>query len=220
MLAVGSTGCSPPPDAGGETTVDIAPRDGLPFPDSDAGRAVESHLEAMLAMGPDAETNYQASLGALRARGAEAIMAILDTYNEADEALYSERAALVETLTELRKPEARNALLAIANEALPERVLGPDDTISAIEQEAIIRMTAIRGLGHLAVQDDTAATALAELANHREVSLHEQARQSLAIVIAQEKDQERLQRLIALFPGEYQNWLPLQGLAPPAPTRN
>jgi hypothetical protein len=218
LLAASSTACSPPPDADDETTVDMEPREGLPFPDSDAGRAVESHLVAMFAMGPDAEASYQASLAALRASGAEAISAIVGTYNAADPTLYGERAALVETLTELRLPETLDALLAIANQALPERVPGPDDTVDAIEPESVIRMTAIRGLGHLAVQDDTAVRALAELANHREMSLYEQARQSLALVIEQEKDRERLQRLIALFPGQYQDWLPILGVAPPAPT--
>lgn len=219
-LAIGATGCNPAPDATSTTEIELTPRDGLPFPDTDAGRAVESHLEALFAMGPDAEANYQASLAALRARGNEAIATIVDTYNEADKSLYGERAVVVETLTELRLPEARDSLLAIANETLPERVPAPDDTISAIEQETIIRMTAIRGLGHLAVQDDTAARALAELAKHPELSLNEQAKQSLAIVIAEEKDRERLQRLIEIFPGEYKDWLPLLGVAPPAPSRN
>lgn len=219
-VAIGLAGCDSPPDADSTTEVDLMPRDGLPFPATDAGRAVESHLKALFAIGPEAEANYQASLAALRARGTEAITTIVETYNEADKSLYGERAVLVETLTELRLSEARDSLLTIANETLPEGVPAPDDTVSAIEQETIIRMTAIRGLGHLAVQDDTAARALADLANHREMSLHEQAKQSLAIVIAQEKDRERLQRLIKMFPGEYKNWLPLQGVAPPAPVRN
>jgi len=174
----------------------------------------------MFALGPNAEANYQASLAALRARGGEAIATIVGTYNQADKALYNERAALVETLTELRLPEARDALLAIANEPLSARVPAPDDTIQAIEPESVIRMTAIRGLGHLAVRDDTAANALAALAKHRELSLQEQAKQSLAVVIAQEKDRGRRRRLIELFAGDYQDWLPLQGVTPPTPTRN
>ena len=129
-----------------------------------------------------------------------------------------ERAVLVETLSELRLLQARDSLLTIANEKLPERVPAPDDTISAISQESIIRMTAIRGLGHLAIRDDAAAKALGVLAKHREPSLHEQARQSLAIVIAQEKNRERLQWLIKIFPGAYQDWLILKGVSPPAPT--
>ncbi len=225
VLAAGSTGCRQPPAADGETTVDVVPpggvpRDGLSFPASEAGRAVASHLEAMLALGPNSEANYQASLAALRAGGPAAIAAIVQTYRQADKTLYSERAALVETLTELRLPEAREALLAIANEPLPARAPAPDDTIRAIEPESVIRMTAIRGLGHLAVRDDIAAGALAALAKHREMSLQEQAKQSLAIVIAQEKDRERRRRLIEAFAGEYQDWLPLQGVAPPTPTRN
>lgn len=174
----------------------------------------------MLALGPNAEANYQASLAALRAAGPAAIAAIVQTYTQADKSLYSERAALVETLTELRLPEAQDALLAIANEPLPARVPAPDDTIQAIEPESVIRMTAIRGLGHLAVRDDTAARALAALAKHRELSLQEQAKQSLAVVIAQEKDQIRRRWLIEAFAGEFQDWLPLQNLAPPAPNRN
>ncbi len=220
LAAVGTTACNPPPDAAGTTDVELTPRTGLPFPDTDTGRAVESHLEALFAMGPDAEANYQASLAALRARGAEAVATIMSTYSQADKTLYGERAVLVETLTELRMPEARDSLLAIANEELPERVPAPDDTISAIEREAIIRMTAIRGLGHLAVADDVAAGALAELARHRELSLNEQAKQSLALVIAQEKDRLRRQRLIALFPGEFVNWVPPVLATPPTPSRN
>ncbi len=220
LLAVGPTGCSQPPDAGGETTVDIEPRPGLPFPDGDAGRAVASHLDAMFAIGPNAEASYQASLAALRARGGEAIAALVATYNQADETLYNERAALVETLAALWLPEARDALLAIANEPLPERVPAPDDTMQPIGPEIVIRTTAIRGLGNLAERDDAAARALAALAKHRELALQEQAKQSLAIVIAQEKNRIRRQLLIQLFPGEHQDWVPLQDLAPPAPSRN
>jgi hypothetical protein len=219
LLAVGTAGCRRPPDADGETTVELDPRQGLPFPETDAGRAVESHLDAMFSLGPDAEVSYQASLSALRARGTEAIATLVTTYNEAEPGLYPERAALVETLSELRMPEARDALMAIARQALPERAPAPDDTLQAIEPELVIRMTAIRGLGHLAVEDDTAVRALAELAKHPEMPIHEQAKQSLALVIEQEKDRERLQRLIELFPGHYQDWLPLLGVAPPAPSQ-
>lgn len=220
LLAAGAAGCSQPPDAGGETTVDIEPRPGLPFPAGDAGRAVAEHLDAMFAIGPNAEASYQASLQALRARGGEAIAALVATYDQADQTLYNERAALVETLAELRLPEAREALVAIANEPLPERVPAPDETMQPIQAESVIRTTAIRGLGHLAVRDDAAARALAALAKHRELALQEQAKQSLAIVIAQEKDRLRRQLLLQLFPGEHQDWLPLQDLAPPAPSRN
>ena len=220
LLAVGPTGCSQTPDAGGETTVDVEPRPGLPFPDSDAGRAVASHLDAMFAIGPNAEASYQASLAALRARGGEAIAALVATYDQADKNLYNERAALVETLAALWLPQAREALLAIANEPLPERVPAPDETMQPIGPEIVIRTTAIRGLGNLAERDDVAARALAALAKHRELALQEQAKQSLAVVIAQEKDRLRRQRLIELLADDYRDWLPLQGVTPPAPSRN
>ncbi len=219
MLAVGPAGCSRPPDAGGEATVDIEPRPGLPFPDSDAGRAVAAHLDAMFAIGPNADASYQASLADLRARGGEAIAALVATYNQADKTLYNERAALVETLAVLWLPEARDELLAIANEPLPERVPAPDGTVPPIGPEIVTRTTAIRGLGNLAERDDAAARDLAALAEHREPALQEEAKQSLANVIAQEKDRLRRQRLIQLFPGELPDWLQLQDLAPPAPTR-
>lgn len=219
-LGISLTACDKPPVSDSQDIIKVTPREGLKFPDTDSGRAVVAHLDAIFATGPDAEANYQASLTALRTKGVETITTIVETYNNADKSLYNERAVLVETLSELRLLEARDSLLEIANEKLPERVLAPDDTFSAIDQESIIRMTAIRGLGHIALKDDTAANALGVLATHREVSLQEQARVSFAIVIAQEKDRERLVRLIKLFPGEYKDWLPLVGVAPPAPSLN
>lgn len=216
-LSIGLTGCDNPPDADNNVSVEVTPREGLKFPDTDTGKAVATHLDALFAIGPDAEANYQASLEALRTKPDETITTIVDTYNNADKSLYGERAVLVETLSELRLLQARDALLKIANEKLPERIPVPDDTTTAIEQESIIRMTAIRGLGHIAIKDDTAARELGVLAKHLEPSLHEQARQSLAIVIAQERDKRRLKWLIELFPGEYINWLPLKDVSPPAP---
>ena len=218
LLAVALlSGCDKAPDADGQVDVDITPRPGLVFPDTDAGRAVASHLETMLAIGPDAENNYQASLQALREKPGESVTAIVETYEEADKALYFERAILVETLAELRVAQARDPLLRITNAKLPERQPLPDDTYGPIQQETIVRMTAIRGLGNLAFEDDVAARRLGVHAEHREIPLREQARQSLAEVIVREREKVRLKWLVEIFPGDYRDWLVLTGVAPPAP---
>ena len=81
-------------------------------------------------------------------------------------------------------------------------------------------MTAIRGLGHIALRDDRAAEHLAKFARHDELPLREQALATLASVIKREKDEARLAKLMKLFPGEYTDWLPLEAVSPPHPVRN
>jgi len=214
------TACDRPPDPDAtDPTIPITPRDTIPYPATAAGQALAAHVDAITAVGPDAEANYQASLTRLRANPAESIAAIVETYEAADTTLYADRAWLVETLAELRVPSARDALLTIAREPLPERIPTPDDEFSPRTPEIVIRMTAIRGLGHLAGTDDTAAEQLLELTVHEEQALQEQARQYAAIVIALEKNRERRLRLIRAFPGEYRDWVPLIGIAPPTPAR-
>ena len=206
------------PDSDNDNTeTEISIRDGLIFPDSEMGFAVAAHIDSLFSIGPDAEANYQASLSSLREKGVNSISTIEQIYFESSTDLYSERAALTETLGELRLLEARDPLLKIARQSLPERISLTDDSLSPISMEAIIRMTAIRGLGHIATVDDVAVEAILEFTKHAELSIQEQAKQSLAIVIAAEKDERRLKRLIRLFPGDYRDWLILKGVSPPAP---
>lgn len=216
-LILATTSCNRAPEESDKTSGEIINRDTLKFPDTETGRTLSDHLNIMFTVGPDAESNYQASLTKLRANESKAVTLIVEAYNKTDKSLYTTRASLVEILTELKGMAARDPLILISSEFLPKRVTLPDDVMSPFRKEVIIRMTAIRGVGHLAGRDDTAARFLGKFARHKDPTIQEEAKRALALAISQLKDKERIAFLVKLFPGNYLEWLPPEDPQPVPP---
>ncbi|MDQ3802390.1 MAG: hypothetical protein M3416_00820 [Acidobacteriota bacterium] len=174
----------------------------LPIPQTPEGVAVINHINSVYSVGPDAEANYQASLGVLRSRMNESVNILLTTYDQVDKKFYGDRWVLVQTLADLRGVEALDGLTRIANEPLPQR--GPlyGHEISPYEEESVIRVTAIKGLGNLTVRDDHAARTLTTFFNHADPAIRLEAMNALAQA-AREAERERRAALLQLLPRDY-----------------
>jgi hypothetical protein len=123
------------------------------FPDGPVGDKLEIHLDVAFDVGASADQNYQASLESLRTVGDEAAKMIDDAYRSG--ALPQPiRYLLVETLGALDSAVAIAPLMAIATSELPD--LGTGLTRSR-NMEVPIRMSALRGIAHLARRGDKIA---------------------------------------------------------------
>lgn len=219
VSALGVWGCSEirdePEPVGGE---EVVVREGPEFPDTPAGRALSSHFQTIYATGPEAEASYQASLSELRTHEAEAVAVLLEAYDSTDKALYSGRWTFIQTLSDLRLEAALEPLVRIANEPVPPpEEIAMDDIVNPFEEEVILRMTAIQGLGHLAVRDDRAAEALGELTRHDVLAVREEAMRALAGAIRAVKDRERIAYLKRFLPEDFELILDLSQDRPVPP---
>jgi hypothetical protein len=133
----------------------------------------------------------------------ETISILVTAYNEVDKIFYGDRWALVQTLADLKGMQALDDLSRIANEPLPRR----EDTLydhqlSPYNEESIIKITAIKGIGNLAVRNDSAVTALVSFFNYKDSVIRLEALNSLAAAI-READERRKPILMALLPKDY-----------------
>jgi hypothetical protein len=179
-------------------------RGSLQFPDTPAGKAIAAHIPKVTAVGADAEANYQASLAALR-QLPDAVAILAEVYAATDKGLYPSRWVLVQTLSDLRAETAVGPLIRIAKEPVPppRGKGGSEEGLDPYEEESLLRMTAIQGLGHLAGTDDTAANTLGELTRHEIISIREEAARSLADAIRGVRDEQRAAFLRSLLPPNY-----------------
>lgn len=181
---------------------EVQTTDPIHFPETPEGVAVVNHINAVYSVGPDAEANYQASLNVLRSKMKETVNILSTAYNESDKRFYGDRWVLVQTLADLRGTEALDSLTKIANEELPERTTLYDHEISPYEEETVIKITALRGLANLSIQDDNAAKTLATFFNHKDANIRLQAMNLLAQAI-REANEERRRTLLQLLPKDY-----------------
>ncbi len=172
------------------------------FPSTPAGRLLSEHLGAMHAAGPDAERKYQSSLTALRAHGPEVIALVKDALKRTDKARHGARWALVQTLADLRLDEALDPLVAISNEPIPPPgALERDSPV--YDEEVLLRLVAIQGLGHLAVRNDAAARSLENLLAHPVPAVREEAMRSIASALRLVDDDARRALLDGLLPKDF-----------------
>lgn len=188
--------------------------DPLRIPATPEGQAVINHINSVYSVGPNAEADYQASLNVLRSKTNESVTILTNAYNETGKQFYGDRLVLVQTLADLRVTEALDPLTKIANEALPEKGTLYDHEISPYQEESIIKTTALRGLGNLAVRDDNAARTLATFFNHGDPTIRLQAMNALAQAI-RESDEERKRLLLQLLPKDYVFVPDLNSIQPP-----
>lgn len=193
---------------------EVQANDRVRFPDTPEGQAVMSHINAVYSVGPDAEANYQASLNVLRGKMNESVNILTTAYNEIDKKFYGDRVVLVQTLADLRGREALDPLTNIANEALPQKGTLYDHEISPYEEELIIRITAIKGIGNLSVRDDKAVSTLITFFNHADPTLRSEAVNALAQAI-READENRKRTLLQFLPKDYVFVPDLSRIQPP-----
>lgn len=196
----------------------LDPTEGWTIPDSRVGVLVSQHFETIHSVGPEVEVKFKATLNALREEGPEVIELLAVTYKRIEKEFYGLRWALIQTLADLQLDDAMSVLVEVANDPVDTPVPQDSliDTISTYDEELVLRLTAIQGLGHLAAEpsrnrngmkDRTAASHLGRLVNHPERAVSEEALRGIAEAIrrnpADSEDREYPLFLHSLLPKSF-----------------
>jgi hypothetical protein len=123
---------------------------GMLFPDTEVGRALQRHLENILAAGRGSEERYKASLAYLRAHAGEALPALDRAYDALPASERLARQGVVETIADLGTHASEPTLTKVAVAPLPafDNKLDPESYFQ--REEGSIRYTALEGLRDLA----------------------------------------------------------------------
>ncbi len=160
-----------PPDVATPGPPDAAPPR---FPRSTVGELLTRHLDSQVAVGEQAERDYQVSLRRLRGEP-EAVGLLRDAYAREPESEYFARWQLVYTLASLEQREALSPLARIALSPLPAEQ-GESPEVSTVGLESNIRVAAVDGLAALARRGvPEAETVLRRLVTHPDLSIRQRA---------------------------------------------
>ncbi len=143
------------------------PNDIAVFPNTPVGNQLRDHM-MVLAMPAEtieeADAKYRESLAALRENPAEVVTLLNEAYNKTEARHYFNRWGLVKTLGDIESNLADKILYNIAASKIPPETSEDLHHFSTQEEEVIIRIRAIEGLGLLAQkQNRFADTALLQL---------------------------------------------------------
>jgi hypothetical protein len=119
--------------------------------DSPAGRLLGNLLAVMNATGDDAEDAYKAALKELRGDPEGVVVELVRAESASDPQDYPSRWALVHAAAELRHPATLPFLRNLALTPLPPEEIKDPHSFSIIEEETILRTTAVEAVGRLAV---------------------------------------------------------------------
>ena len=124
---------------------------------NDAGRLLRNFLANVNAAGPNAETDYQAALAALRTDPSGILTEIMRAEHAANETDYPTRWSLVHAAAELRDPAALEFLSSLIRRPIPPERSADPHSFSTVGEETILRTTAVDGVRSLATADVAAA---------------------------------------------------------------
>lgn len=116
--------------------------------DSPDGRMLSHVLQSMNAWGDDAEDTYRAALEEARDHASGVVVEIARSFGCATEDDQALRWQLVHTAAELRHPAALPFLRSVALTPIPQE-RSPDPHASTVEDETILRTTAVDGIAAL-----------------------------------------------------------------------
>lgn len=131
--------------------------------DTEGGRIVAGHLATYDFAGPTAQARFDESLRKLRERPREVVAEVRALYQRAAKGDHASRSLATSTLRQLGSHEAESALSEIASEPIPPELRPLEHGGSPLQEEGLIRIAALDGLGHLAQLGN--ASALATLAS-------------------------------------------------------
>lgn len=142
---------------------DSQPQDPIVFPNTPVGNLLQNHM-MVLAMPAEtieeADAKFAASLAELKKNKEEAVSLLADAYKKTEARHYFNRWGLVKTLGDLESNTATKHLTDIALAAIPSETSKDLHHFSTQEEEVIIKVRAIEGLGMLAKAGDRTADAV------------------------------------------------------------
>ncbi|MDY8136021.1 hypothetical protein [Aquimarina sp. 2201CG5-10] len=151
--------------------------DGL-FAGFPSGNLIQEHLKLSMAFGKDAEENYQRSLYLLR-KEKNIAESLAGVYQKIPTQYYLYRTMIIEALKELRSDESLKYLYEIASLSIPRDTEPENPEIDTRTDEIIIRLTAVEGIGILAIQkNEEAEKMLMRLIDHEDLSVRQIATRS------------------------------------------
>jgi len=164
--------------------------------DHELNALIVEAVNRMGGTGEDAEDNYRRALEALGRRADEALEVIVAEYEALPEDRYLDRWALVQLLSELRRPEAVGALNRIITSRIPaEKAKGSHDA-STVAEEVIIRTTAVEGVVRLSADGvEEARKVLLRHAANRTFSIRRASVQGL-LGTGEDADKRELRALL------------------------
>jgi hypothetical protein len=146
----------------------------LYFPNTEQGYKLKRHLFTMVGHGDNAEELYQQSLERLR-QDSTTLPTVIQVYEATPESEYLQRILLVQTVKDLGTDSSFAFLNAIAKSQIPPEK-SPYQEYSTVNEEIIIRSTAIEGLTVLAQRGNgEAARLLYDLINLENITLKQMA---------------------------------------------
>ncbi len=139
---------------------DSAPRDSVVFPNTSMGNQLRDHM--MIVALPaetieEADAKYNGSLTELKKNPQEAINLLNEAYQKTEARHYFNRWGIVKTLGDLQNAHAIEPLTKIALSRIPPETSEDLHHFSSQEEEVVIRIRAIEGLGVIAKSGDKIA---------------------------------------------------------------
>ncbi|MHA7057240.1 HEAT repeat domain-containing protein [Aquimarina sp. M1] len=166
---------------------------GLPY-----GNLVNEHINLSMGFGKDAEEKYQRSLYMLR-RQPKISASLFEIYHKVPAENYLYRTMVVEALKELNTDTSLQYLYKIAMTRIPRDTQPENEEIDTRTDEIIIRLTAVEGIGILAInKNEEAEKALIQLIDHEDLSVRQMAVRSYLLSPfgnIQEKKKELYEKL-------------------------
>jgi hypothetical protein len=135
----------------------VQPHDSIVFPNTVLGKQLQNHM-MILALPAEtleeADARYDSSLAELKKNAVEAVTLLTEAYKKTEARHYYNRWGLVKTLGDIGNNTAAPPLQAIVLAKLPAETSQDLHHFSTQEEEIIIKIRAIEGLGMLAKNGD------------------------------------------------------------------
>jgi len=178
-----------------------------PFGESPAGVRLRNFVATMNAQGKDAQEEYERALFQLRKMPEEAVLEIARAEKACSIDDYSTRWFLIFAATELKHPAALPLFRQVVLTPIPPERSPEPHSLSTVEEETIIRTTAVDGIGTLAKENPEALKMLFEFLAIPSFSIKRAAVQA---ILAVHKDQKTVAEIAQILPKDMRFLLDLK----------
>ncbi|MGH9927187.1 MAG: HEAT repeat domain-containing protein [Nitrososphaeraceae archaeon] len=169
---------------------------------------LEEYLKAIYTTGEDAQETHDEILSRLRTEPADIIIEIARQEKACEPSDYSRRSALIYAAGQLRHPSSLPFLRNIVLTPIPPEKSEDAHSFSTVEEETILRTTAIEGIRYLAEQgNEEAVKTLYAFLEIPSISIR---RASIQALLSNRKDEQTRRQISEMIPKEHQFLLDLR----------
>lgn len=145
------------PAGAGDDSLEEGGRVGSVIPESPAGVLLRTFVEAANSEGEDAQAVYEDALASLREAPEQVAFAIARSLGSCSDEDYPVKWTLVHAASELKHAAALPLLREIVTTPIPPERSSDPHSYSSVEDETVLRTTAVDGVAHLAGRGDEEA---------------------------------------------------------------